>query len=385
MTFVQKLGWCGVALLSAALCVGQTIKVGPTMEQLTPSKRGSVAPYWPDGNMGVINHDGTNYIFAPTANPGTVQVRLPSLNSWASGLIRDTPAANLSYGSSGAFDQNYAGGGAIYYDSASGYLIQLYHGEQWFGGSGSPFYSTHGLAYSTDFGNHWTKLGEVVSPQSARVNGGAKCQAEIGTGTLLAIGSYLYDYFTDTGTGCSHPYLSVARASITSVIAAAKAGTPFTEGAGSLFMKYTGDGTWNGDGVTDLANPQNGGGASTRIGPTPLNGGDVLEPNVRYDSYLNNYLLCYSNNFIDIECSFSPDGITAWTSPQAVVTGGSESSNAIYYPTLLNTRGGDPQVLGQSFSVFYVAPFFNPTWTKTKLYSTELSVGPVQAVEPSVW
>jgi hypothetical protein len=376
MAFIKKFVWFGVAILSAALCFGQTITVGSSTVQLNPSQRASVSTYWPDGNMGAINHNGTNYIFGPTANPGTVQITLSNLNTWTSGLSSDAPATNISLGGSGAFDQNYAGGGAVYYDSASGYLIQLYHGEQWFGGSGSPFYAAHGLAYSTDFGSHWTKLGEVVSPQSARVNNGANCQSEIGTGTLLVVGSYLYDYFTDNATGCpGNLYLSVARAPIASVIAAAKSGTPFTSGAGTLFMKYTGNGTWNGNGVTDLANPQNGGGASTQIGPTPLNGGVVLEPNVRYDSYLSKYLLCYSNDFTDIECSFSADGVTAWTAAQAIITGGSYSSNAIYYPTLFNTGGGDPQTLGQTFSVFYVEPLFNPPWTNTNLYSTTLNVG----------
>ena len=370
MTFVKNIDWFGIIIFSAAICSGQTITVGSTTEQLTASQRASVANYWPDGTMGAINYGGTTYIFAPTANPGTVQITLANLNTWSSGLTLDTPTTNIPFGGSGAFDQNYTGGGAVYYDSTTGILVQLYHGEQWFGGSGSPFYSAHGLAYSTDFGNHWTKLGEVVSPQSARVNNGSNCQAEVGTGSLVVVGSYLYDYFTDTSAGCGSLYLSVARAPIASVVAAAQAGTTFTSGPGTLFMKYTGNETWNGDGVTDLANPQNGGGASTQIGPTSVS---ALEPVVRYNSYLSQYLLCYSNDFTDIECSWSADGLTGWTSPQVIITGGSAPPNAIYYPSLFNTSGGDPQTLGQNFSLFWVQPF--GTWSNSNLNSASLSVG----------
>ena len=371
MAFVKKLVWLGVTILSAALCFGQTITVGSTTEQLTPSQRSSVATFWPDGNMGAINHNGTNYVFGPTTNPGTVQITLPNLNTWSSGLSLDRPATNLVYGGSNSFDQNYIGGGAVYYDSGSGYLIQLYHGEQWFGGVGSPFIAGLGLAYSTDFGNNWHKLGEVISPQAAWVNGGTNCQADVGAGTLLVVGSYFYAYYLDTATGCSGGVqLAVARASISSVIAAAEAGTPFTSGPGTLFMKYTGGGAWTGDGVTDLANPQNGGGGFAILA-TDFNSIGIYAPQVRYDTYINKYILAYSN-FSEIALMTSSDGLT-WGNAQNIVTGGGDPPNALFYPTLFNTSGGDPQVLGQNFSVFYVRPF--GTWSNTNLYSTALSVG----------
>jgi hypothetical protein len=255
----------------------------------------------------------------------------------------------------------------MYYDTASGYLIQLYHGEFWYNGSdeSEPFYSSHGLTYSTDFGNTWHKLGQVVSPQTTRTS---DCQAEVGAGTLLVVGSYLYDYYTDTSTGCSSPYLAVARATISSVIAAAEAGTPFTSGPGTLFMKYTGSGTWNGDGVTNLASPASGGGASVQI-TASSDGGILLEPNVRYNSYLNKYLLVYANGLNtsnSIEAQWSTDGVT-WTDTQVLISG----ADLAYYPSLLNTSGGDPQTLGQNFSVFYVSPLEYPG---ENLYSTALSV-----------
>jgi hypothetical protein len=343
MAFVKTLAWFGVTILSAVLCFGQTFTVGSTTTQLNPAQRGSVASDWLDGNMGAIYQNGTNYVFAPSTDPGTVQITLPNLNTWSSGLSLDTPATNLQYGASGAFDQNYIGGGPVYYDSSSGYLIQMYHGENWNGcpGSCTASYAALGLAYSTDFGNNWHKLGEVISPQSTRVVSGATCQADVGIGTLLVVGSYFYAYYTDTPTGCGNLGFTVARASVASVIAAAEAGTPFTSGAGTLFMKYTGSGTWTGDGVTDLANPQNGGGAFSVLA-TDFNGYGIYVPQVRYNSYLSQYVLAYSN-FDDIVLMTSPDGLT-WGNPQNIVTGYSGGPpNAAFYPSMFNTSGGDPQ------------------------------------------
>lgn len=359
----------------------QTITVGTTTTQLTSFQRGSVASVWPDGTMSGINHGGVNYIFAPTTNPGTVAISLANLNTWSSGLsVVNGSSGNISLGGSGAFDQNYAGGGAVYDDTAvSGFYFHLYHGEQWFGGSGSPFYAALGLAYSNSLTGPWTKLGEVISPQSARVNGGANCQAETGVGELMPVGSYFYAYYTDTATGCVSLGIAVARASISAVRAAVVAGTPFTSGPGTLFMKYTGSGTWTGDGVTDLANPQNGGGAFTKI-VTDSGGAGSYIPNVRYNSASNSYIMVYSfvnnaNTTSQINAQTSTDGLS-WGNQQTLVTGGSGfppgGTNMIYYPTLLNTSGGDPDTLGANFSVFYVKPF--GTWSGTALYSTALSV-----------
>jgi hypothetical protein len=193
------------------------------------------------------------------------------------------------------------------------------------------------------------------------------------------VGSYFYDYFTDSSSSCTgYEHLAVARAPISAVIAAAKAGTPFTSGPGTLFMKYTGNGTWNGNGVNDLANPQNGGGASATI--ATVSSGEILEPNVRYNSYLGKYVLAYSNLFTDIELAFSSDGLS-WGSPTVVVSGGSQPSDEIYYPSLFNTDGGDPQVLGQNFTVVYDRPL-SWSWANASVYSTEISVSGGTAPPP---
>ena len=365
-------------LLIPFQCVAQTITPGTTTTQLNTSQRAAIASFFPDGSAGAISHGGVNYVFAPTTGPGTVAVSIPNLNVWSSNSIVNGSAGNIPLGGAGAFDQNYAGGGAVYDDTAvSGFYFHMYHGEQWFGGSGSPFYAALGLAYSNNLSGPWTKLGEVISPQSARVNGGTNCQAETGVGTLLVVGSYFYSYYTDTATGCVSLGIAVARAPIAAVRAAVVAGTPFTSGPGTLFMKYTGGGNWNGDGVTDLANPQNGGGAFTQI-VTDSGGQGSYIPNVRYDSVSNSYIMVYiaGNSTSQINAQTSTDGLT-WGNQQTLKSGGGGfgSSTQIYYPTLFNTSGGDPQTLGANFSVFYVQPFNPPGgWANSSVFSLALSI-----------
>jgi hypothetical protein len=353
---------------SSRVIRAQTVTVGSPQTMLTPSQRTGVrlSLSFPDGNMGAFLYHDTNYVFAPDgATRNTQGATVHDLNNWLSGVSVIHTKTNIHRGGKGAFDHNYAGGGAVYYDTSSGILIGLYHGEYWYHGDGSVFYSGHGLAYSNDLGVTWHKLGEVVSPQAAR---SGNCHVEVGTGTLVAVGDYLYDYYTDKATGCSgHVQISVARALISAVIAAARAGTPFTSGAGTLFMKYTGGDTWNGDGVTDLAMPRNGGGAFTAL----TTGNTFFEPNVAYSSYLDQYVMTYANSFASLEIRFSSDGLT-WGNPTTLVGGGGSPPNGIYYPTLLNTSGGDPETLGSTFYVYYVHPFGD--WSQSNLKRVQVTL-----------
>ncbi len=64
---------------------------------------------------------------------------------------------------------------------------------------------------------------------------------DTGVGTLVPRpDGYLYTYYDDEGAGCDgHNFnVAVARAKISDVIAAARAGTPFKSGPGALFQKY---------------------------------------------------------------------------------------------------------------------------------------------------
>jgi hypothetical protein len=366
-----------MSLSVTAVVKAQTVTVGSPQTMLTaPQRIGDGLNYFPDGNMGAFLSNGTYYVFAPVGY--TQGITLASLNTWTSGLNLLNTSPGFPLGGPGAFDQDYAGGGAVYLDSKTGILIGLYHGEYWYNppGDGSVFYAGHGLAYSNDLGVTWKKLGQIVSPQTAR---SGNCQVDVGTGTLLVVGAYLYDYYVDEGSNCdtNNFNIAVARAPLSAVIAAAQAGTSFTSGAGTLFMKYTGNGSWNGDGVTDLANPQNGGGAFAGL----LTGNSYFEPNVAYNSYLNQYVMTYSNSFASLEIRFSSDGLT-WGSPTTIVSGGGEPPNGIYYPTLFNASGGDPETLGSTFSLYYVDPFGD--WSQSNLMRVQVTVGSPTSPPPAL-
>jgi len=346
----------------------QTVTVGPPETVMTPTQRtnAGLSQVFPDGNLGVFQRNGLYNVWAPRGDTDNSEgLTLTDLNNWLSGLTPITTTTNISHGGAGSFDQNYSGGGAVYYDSATGILIQLYHGEFWY--NPSVFYAGLGLAYSNDLGVTWNKLGEVISPQTAR---SGNCQVDLGAGPLVVVGTFLYTYFVDESTGCNggNFNIAVARAPIASVIAAAQAGTPFTSGAGTLFMKYTGNGNWNGNGVTDLANPQNGGGAFAAL----TTGNSYFVPNVAFNSFLNQYVLVYSNSFASLEVRFSSDGLT-WGSPTTIVSGGGVPPNGIFYPTLLNTSGGDPETLGSTFYVYYVDPFGD--WSQSNLKRVQVTLG----------
>jgi hypothetical protein len=316
---------------------------------------------WPDTALGVALINGTNYVFGANAWPnGTLGFISSDLNSPGLGLRRSGSSKKfggrhqITQGKGRAFDHDYAAGGTVYYDLGSGILIHMYHGEYWYhAGSAIPFYAGLGLAFSTDLGATWHKLGEVISPQAARAG---NCNPDIGPGTLVPAGGFLYAYYTDIRTGCAENNdPAVARASIKSVIAAVRAGKPFTSGAGNLFQKYH-DGSFNEPGVTDLANPQKGGGAFSSLW---TKGGDGWPSSmtVSYDGFLQQYIAAYVGGWKSghsaIYLRFSTDGLI-WGAPTEVV-----KDNVAAYPTLLNTNGGDPNVLGSRFYLYYVSPFPN--------------------------
>ena len=363
--------WFTSAIILAALVVlapstsyaqEQSLSVGPVETVMSAAQRLRAGlTTWPDTALGVALINGTNYVFAANAWPnGTLGFISSDLNSPGLGLRRSGSSKKfggrhqIAQGKGRAFDRDYAGGGTVYYDASSGILIHMYHGEYWYrAGTAIPFYAGLGLAFSTDMGATWHKLGEVISPQAVRTG---NCNPDVGSGTLVPVGGYLYAYYTDIGTRCAttdEPAL--ARASISSVIAAARSGKPFTSGAGNLFQKYY-DGSFTEPGVMDLANPGHGGGAFSSLW-TAGSDGWPSSITVSYDSYRQQYVAAYVGGWKSgssgLYLRFSADGII-WGEPTEVV-----KDSAAFYPTLLNTNGGDPNALGARFYLYYVSPFPN--------------------------
>ena len=309
---------------------------------------------WPDSNLSCFLFEGRYYVFASNAYLGATQgLTSTDLNSWKTNhkLIH---GKTLRKGKRGSFDEDYAGGGPVYYDAPSGILIQLYHGEYWYGGGSVawlPAYTSLGIAVSKDLGKTWRKLGQVISGAAPRAH---RCQNDIGAGTwVLKADGYLYVYYTDLAAPCKDPAIGLARGKLSDIVSAAQGGR-FPQGSGSVFMKYY-DGSFSQPGVINPSQPALGGGSFT---PMFSNGvaGQPRMSSVAYDGAIEQYVLTYitdwnNNDEERVALRFSPDGIN-WSEATFLNVG-----KAPFYPSLLNTTGSDPNVLGSEFYIYYVNPF----------------------------
>lgn len=262
------------------------------------------------------------------------------------------PAVNPNYPSYG-----YMGGGPVYQVPAgmtgAGNLLVTYHAEL----PDDALYAALGLAKSTDNGQHWTDLGEIIRLNQAYEVG--LDGWEIGDGPLVLSpdGKYFYLYFPDwTANGTLHATtttnVSVARAPVASVLEAAFGSNhphavPFEK-----FYK----GSWHlQPGI---------GGASTDLSPASPFHGYI---DIHYDSALQRYVMIISDDtqFVYAE---SVDALT-WTAPTLLGTFGPIAA----YPTAVGL-GDDPHILGRSFYVYFThLPTDGAGWTDGALRRLTLS------------
>lgn len=360
----------------AAAATVPTVTVGSRQIVLTHSQRSGDLFYYPDTTYGAVQVGDTYYLFASSyissiGHTGIIGITTTDLDKLRSTYSRIKITQNLPLGGSGSFDQNYTGGGPVYFDSADGLLIMLYHGEYWYTGTGSPFYAGLGLAVSRDLGQTWTRLGEVLSPAVPRNDCGQGAHGpsfDIGVGDLLARpDGYLYAYFNDMNDPTcadSSMVTAVARAPIASVIASAQAGG---QPPGTLFMKYC-NGSFGCPGMNNPNDPAAGGGASSNV----MSGFRAFTPSVSYDSAISEYVGVFPHDGREMKLTFSPDGIN-WSNPVTVLSGKRRSKGFDYFlGTLLNTSGGDPNNLGSSFYLYYDSPY--GVWSKTNLYRVQITL-----------
>lgn len=350
-------GFVFLGLLDADVARAQVATAGSPQIVMTPAdttKLGILG--WPDSNLSSFLLNGTYYVFASNANLGATQgLTTTDLDSLKANhqVIK---VGALGKGGRGSFDHDYAGGGAIYYDAPSGILIQLYHGEYWYGGGSVvwlPAYTSLGIAISKDLGKTWRKLGQVISGAAPRVN---RCPYDIGNGSLIhKSDGYLYVYYTDLATPCDSDNASIglARAKLSDIVSAAQAGA-FPGGSGAVFMKYS-NGSFSQPGVIDPSKPALGGGSFTPMFSNGSSSSPAMS-SVAYDSAIRQYVMTYmvdwkNNNEMRVALRFSSDGIH-WSNATVLSLG-----NSPFYPSLLNTNGGDPNILGSQFYIYYVNPF----------------------------
>lgn len=190
-----------------------------------------------------------------------------------------------------------------------------------------------GLAYSTDNGNTFRRLGWIVGQHVAD----STASTNIGGVPYVAKDGYFYVYYGDVTTVGTAPEPSVARAPITEVLEAARRGTV------SEWVKHYKDG-WNETGLNGAATP------IMEHGLLYSTHGDSA-----YSTYLNRYLLSgYTHGpGKGVFLSFSTDGVR-YDTPSWIQRSTVPDKDALSpYETIVNEDGSDNGIVGRTFYIYY--------------------------------
>ena len=333
-----------------------TITVGPREDVLCAYATCTAKPYaWPDDPMGIVKN-GSVYTFYGS-NDGNLIRAVGTLDNPVA--TRATPI--VITGRKAPLD--YMGGGPVY-DTGSGTLLMFYHGEFWKSTTEFiPFFGNVGMAKSTDGGLTWTDLGLILTHQTPTPSPVSTMTdtRNMGTGTFIIKNENGTDYFYiyhensqgPTTAGWNWANISVARASVASVLTAAAAGNAPT------FNRYC-NGSAN-LGTYTVTCP---GGLWTELGlggfstPLVVANDDVHIHSVSTNTFLGKYILAgqcrdAKNGTVwpqNPTCLYeSADGLS-WTNRTVLFDEGVSQ----WYPTIVG-QGESPQTIsGQSFWVYYI-------------------------------
>lgn len=364
--FIELFGWSLILVCvagvwpsgAATLCqpVASNLKTVVTAAQREAAGNEAIPPItdlefgfaWPDSEFGVFRTDAGYTFFASDGahhnqnnKYGSVTRTFGTLDNPVGTappidvIIHPNPdsAVNPNYGA-----YTYLGGGRIYRVSegspGAGSLLDVYHAEV---NTDTSFYSLLGLALSKDDGLHWTDLGEIIRPNQPY--GADLAGFDIGSPRLVESPDrqYFYVYFPDwIANGTPQPttatIVSVARAPIASVLEAASGEGPHA----AAFQKYY-EGEWSQPGI---------GGLSTDLNP---NAGYAGSANVAYDNAFGRYVMV-TDDTQHIAYAESEDGLS-WTLP-VLLTQDENSQTSFDYAVPVG-MGGDPNILGKEFYVFF--------------------------------
>jgi hypothetical protein len=354
-----------------------------------------------DGTFGAIPATDGSYTFYGTAGSSASCAGTPK----ADGAFTFSGTLNHVNGSNGCrrlfgpgdgpagyvFDRDYAGGGQVVRFSSgvnSGWLMP-FHGEYHWQNLANPpsfecsagtgaglvpcFYSSIGLAVSTDDGKTFRVAGQIVQPsEPLSVFQGGTGNMAVGYGSLIVADSngkhlnnppadptqaYFYLFYSDRLSGlpgaCNNSTcLAVARALYSDVVAAALSGDPHR--VAQVFHKYDGASP---DPWTQPATAFVSGSATPDISGTsgkfaPLWSDDVgFDSSVMYDSTFDVYLVVYQAGGPKVRAS---KDLIHWSEP---IGGYGETGRALFYPTLIGETGdaticaGVPRLYLSSFPI----------------------------------
>jgi len=362
-----------------------------------------------DGTFGAIPASGGNYKFYGSAAGGPTCSGAPN----ARGAFLFTGTLNQITGSNGctrlfgpgdgpsgwSFDENYSGGGQVVqftYDGQTGWLMP-FHAEEWWQNPMTSdhkcdnvpcFYSSLGLAVSTDGGKTFKVIGEILQPSDplSAFEGGGRNMA-VGTGSLVVAdangnhlpnppsnpdSAYFYLFYTDLALGlqgacANNSCMGVARAPYEAVVQAALSGNA-TQVA-TLFHKYdrAEPDPWTQPATSDTP------GQTGKAGDyAPLWTDDwVSQPSVIYDSSFNGYLVAYqSKGGVRIRASYN---LINWSEP--IGSGYVEIGYTLYAPTLLGETG-DPTIADAAPRLYFTSfPSMSfPNWATSTFETVQLTV-----------
>lgn len=344
-----------------------------------------------DGQFGAIPAGGTGYTFYGTAGSTSSCAGTPRVR----GVFTFTGTLDHVTGSNGCrrlfgpgdgpagwgFAADYAGGGQVVRFAAggkSGWLMP-FHGEVWWQnpatadhrcnvGAGPSkvtcFYSSLGLAVSTDDGKTFKVVGQILQPSQPMsvFTGGGKNMA-VGYGSLIVAdangkhldnppanptAAYFYLFYLDFAPGlpgaCATAIcMGVARALYADVIAAALSGDPHA--VAKVFRKYDGasPNPWTQPATSDRPDQL---GAAGKYAPLWTNepGGSA----VIYDSSFDVYLAVYQSR-AGVKLRASND-LIHWSGPIGAPI--HEPGRTLHYPTLMGETG-DPTIAGAVPRVYF--------------------------------
>jgi len=399
-----------------------TITVAPGVIVLPVGARGPLGfKFGPvDGVMGGVKEGPNQYRFFgsgeslnTSACPGTPGVQgafaftsnlstsPPTFTSDCKALVQ--PSGPLvETGIVGAYDRNYLGGGPamrVTHPDGRGGVLLVYHSEvQWYNdgpcatGTTLCFYGTLGMAFSSNDGATFQKLGLIIQSHISRATfhtppflGG---NVPIGNGPFVlgdASGNavdprtadpsqtYIYVFYVDnqedlgTADPCapSKVCLAVARASLSAVIEAAFAGDGVT--LSGLFRKY-----FNGGFEEPAAPPDPNGTLPTnnagRYTPILKN---AFSPSAVYDATAGQVILATVAS-AQIQLRMSKN-LLDWSQPAVATLAEAAPFAEVRYPSLIGELD-DANVAGGAPWLFYSREPPGGTWPQTEFMVASLRV-----------
>ncbi|MCK2238477.1 MULTISPECIES: hypothetical protein [unclassified Crossiella] len=324
------------AAAPAAIEPCSAVSVGPAQVVVDNATRlGLGLKGWPDTAFGVLPEGGGQYRFlsvsalVPSGNTNqSISTTRGTLDNPVAGGAKHGQVQNIPAG------YQYAGGGPVFRDPGSGLVLQMLHLERSLDGPNHQFYSDLHLGLHDPATGHTRRLGEIIAPDMEFATAHQhKLTADIGTSSFVLRDGFLYAYFPDysfdNGKWVNTP-LSVARAPLAEVIAAAK------QGKASEWKKYH-QGAWNSPG-------RNGPSSAVRE-----QGVGAWHPSV-VKTTRGGTIMVAGNSITEFVLATSPDGITGWSGPTTLFRD-PERGNA--YPTIVGT-GADPSIVDNEFYLYYL-------------------------------